>query len=454
MKLILKFAGPLLLLTGCSLEPNMETLAMPVSSRFPGVKNFHDPSAVDIPWRKFLLEPRLRRLIELALKNNRDLRIAVLNVETTRAQYGITASVAYPELSAQASFNRDKSNERISENWRASLASTSYELDLFGRVRCLSRGALEKFLATAEAQRAARIALISEVATRYYSTRLAEEQVAVARKTLESVQGSFEINKARADAGESNELDLRSSQGQVETARINLLTYERDVKRGCNALVLLIGCPLPANLPQVLDVSGSRLLSSISPGFPSDLIRNRPDILQAEHNLLASNADIGAARAAFFPSITLTGSSGSSTAEFSNLLGGSAVAWNFAPQIKVPIFDGGRNRATLASAESGKQIQLANYEKAIQTAFREVADALVEANSLDRQVPVSGELVKTQAARLQLAGERFLQGEAPYLEVLNAQQDLFNAELRHLDARFKGLESRILLYKSLGGGWK
>jgi multidrug efflux system outer membrane protein len=313
---------------------------------------------------------------------------------------------------------------------------------------------LERFFATAEAQRAAKISLIAEVASKYYATRLAEEQIAVSRQTLQTVQRSYDLNKARRDAGESNELDLRTAESQVETARINVLTYERDLARGNNALVLLIGCSLPDALPPAKDFSSSGLVSAISSGMPSDLIGNRPDIRQAEHNLRASNANIGAARAAFFPSISLTGSAGVTSAEFSTLLGGGTNAWSFTPQVHVPIFNAGRNRANLHSAETENQIELANYEKSIQMGFREVSDALVDAASFDRQIPVSESLVETQSARFKLADERFLQGESPYLDVLTAQQDLFSAKLRLLSLKYQSLNSRISLYKSLGGGWK
>jgi multidrug efflux system outer membrane protein len=443
-----------MLFTGCNLDPQIRHTMIPVSSRYPGARATADPELVDVPWSRFFLEPRLRDLIGLALENNRDLRMATLQVEKSRAQYGVTASASYPEVSAQGSLARNQSDGRISNDWRANLASTSYELDLFGRVRSLNRQALETYFATAEAQRAAKVVLISEVASQYYSIRLAEEQAIVSRKTLESVQNSHALNKARADAGESNQLELRASESQVESARLDVLTYEQQVARGNHALVFLVGSPLPRGLPSARDFASSRLVRPISPGMPSDLIRNRPDILQAEHKLLASNANIGAARAAFFPSITLTGSAGTRSADFANLFTGGAAAWNFAPQIHIPIFDGGRNRATLQAAESERRIEVAAYEKAIQIAFREVADALSDANTQDSRIPIAISLMKIQSARLQLADERFLQGESPYLEVLTAQQELYGAELGLLDTRHQSLDARISLYKSLGGGWK
>jgi outer membrane protein, multidrug efflux system len=453
MKHILPLIAAMLLLAGCTLDPQMGKSRLPVSASFLGGSS-STTAAADIPWRKFFVEPRLRKLIELSLANNRDLRIAALNVEKSRAQFVVTASASLPDISAQSSFTREKSNGTIRENWRTSLGFTAYELDFFGRIRSQNREALETFLATNEAQRSAKISLIAEVASRYYAIRLAEEQAALARKTLESVQASYQLNKARADAGETNQLDLRSAESQVQYARINLLSYERDIARGHNALTLLLGCPMPADLPTPRDYASTALLANVSSGLPSALILHRPDILQAEHQLLAANANIGAARAAFFPSISLTGSLGNSSTHLSQLFRGSSATWSFAPQITVPIFNAGRNRANLAAAESSRKIELANYEKSIQTAFREVADSLADANTYREQIPIATELVKTQSARFDLATERYQQGESPYLEVLTAQQELFNAQLNLLGTQYNNLNAHITLYKSLGGGWK
>lgn len=441
----------ILLLAGCTLDPPMGKSRLPVSTKFPGGSTSTD-AAADIPWRKFFLEPRLRKLIEHSLANNRDLRVAALNVEKSRAQFGVTASSLLPDVSGQSTFSREKSNNSIRENWRTSLGFNAYELDFFGRIRSQNREALEKYFATSEAQRSANISLIAEIATRYYAIRLAEEQAALARKTLESVQASYQLNKARTDAGETNQLDLRTAESQVQNARLNLLSYERDIARSTNALTLLLGSPIPEKIPASRDYS-TALLAKVTSGLPSALLLYRPDILQAEHQLLAANANIGAARAAFFPSISLTGSLGSSSAEFSNLLGSSAATWNFAPQITIPIFNAGRNRANLGAAESSQKIELANYEKSIQTAFREVADSLADENTYRAQIPIATELVKTQTNRFELANQRYLQGESPYLDVLTAQQDLFTAQLSLLNARFNNLTARISLYKSLGGGW-
>lgn len=453
MKPSLAICAALLLLASCTLDPPMGKLHIPVSARFPGGSSSAD-AAADIPWRKFFLEPRLRKLIELSLANNRDLRVAASNVERSRAQFGITASASFPDVSNHASFNREKSNGTKRENWGASVGFTAYELDFFGRIRSQNREALEKFLATTEAQRSAKISLIAEVASRYYTIRLAEEQAAIARNTLESVEASYALNKARADAGETNQLDLRTAESQVKNARINLLSYERDIALGTNSLTLLLGGPIPAALPSSRDYSSTSLLADISSGLPSSLLLHRPDILQAEHNLLAANANIGAARAAFFPDISLTGSTGSSSVDFSNLFRGSFATWSFAPQITMPIFNAGRNRANLSAAESSQKIEVANYEKSIQTAFREVADSLADASAFGSQIPIATELVKTQTSRLDLADDRYRQGESPYLEVLTAQQELFNARLTLLNSQFNDLNARISLYKSLGGGWK
>ncbi len=453
MKHLLHPIAATLLLASCTLDPPLGKSRLPVSSRFPGGTS-STTAAADIPWRKFFLEPRLRQLIDLTLANNRDLRIAALNIEKSRAQYGMTSSASLPDISNQAAFQRDKSNGNIRENWRNSVGFTAYELDFFGRIRSQNREAAEKFLATAEAQRAAKISLISEVASRYYAIRLAEEQAAVANKTLESVQASYTLNKARANAGETNQLDLRTAESQVQNARLSLLAYQRDIARGTNALTLLLGTPIPASLSNSRDYTSPTLLAHLTSGLPSALILHRPDILQAEHKLLAANANIGAARAAFFPTISLTASNGTASADFSNLLSGNTATWNFAPTITIPIFNAGRNRANLAAAEASQKIELASYEKSIQTAFREVADSLADTQTFSSQIPIAADLIKTQTTRFDLANQRYLQGESPYLEVLTAQQELFNAQLSLLNAQFNNLNARITLYKSLGGGWK
>lgn len=455
-----------LALSGCTMIPNYQRPSAPIAAQYPATSGTNESNTADIGWRDFITEERLRKLVELALVNNRDLRVAVLNVEQSRAQYRITRSSLLPTVEAGGSYTRAKSSQsgavneiggssgRTYDVWSASVGTTSYEVDLFGRVRSLSRQALEKYFATDEARRSAQISLVAEVATQYFALREAEEQLALARRTLQAVQDSYALNKASFDAGAINELDLRTAEGQVETARINVLTYERQCSQIENALVLLIGQSLPADLPAASGFGKTNLLAEISPGLPSELIQRRADILQAEHTLKAVNANIGAARAAFFPRITITSSVGTTSDEFSKLFGSGTGVWSFSPQISLPIFTGGQVRADLDSAKIGTRIEVANYEKAIQTAFREVADALVANGSYAQQIGAESKLAETQQRRFDLANLRYRQGEDSYLNVLSAQQDLYSAQQGLLQAQYNKLASQIALYKALGGGWK
>jgi len=475
----------LLASAGCTFIPRYERPATPVPATFPSHENAdssgspasapaasaHPASATtvasDIASNDFFAEARLKRLIQLALENNRDLRIAVLNVEQNRAEYGITRSAVFPTVQANGSYARQSTSLATgtsgvaagnstftSSSWSAGAGISAYELDLFGRVRSQTAQALEQYFATEEARRAAQVILVGEVATQYFTLRQAQEQLQLARVTLEAVQASYALNKATFDAGQSNELDLRQSEGQVETSQLNLQIYQRQVTEARHALELLLGAPLPADLPAEQPFSDTGLVAEVPPGLPSDLVERRPDILQAEHSLKAANANIGVARAAFFPTISLTGSAGFSSSQLSSLFKAGSREWSFAPQVSVPIFTGGKNRAQLESARAGERIQVATYEKAIQSAFREVADALIEVETYSRQIEIENALIKTQQRRLELATLRYRQGEDTYLSELTAQQDLYTAQQGLLQAQFNKLAGQIALYRALGGGWK
>ena len=295
---------------------------------------------------------------------------------------------------------------------------------------------------------------MAEVASQYFQLRQAEEQIQLARQTLGTVQESYALNQATFEAGASNELDLRTAEGQVQTAKINLLAYERQLALSQDALTLLVGQPLPPDLPSPRGFGDTNLLAEIPAGLPSDLLQRRPDILEAEHTLKAAHANIGAARAAFFPSITLSASVGTTSSQLAQLFSGGTGVWSFSPQVNLPIFTGGRNRANLESAKVGTRIEVANYEKAIQTAFREVADALAEISSYTQQVQEEKTLIAAQQRRYELANTRYRQGEDSYLNVLSAQQDLYSAQQGLLQSQFSALDSRISLYKAVGGGWQ
>jgi multidrug efflux system outer membrane protein len=440
--------------SGCTMIPQYQRPAVSVATSFPAVTTNNETHVAEIGWRDFVAEPRLQKLVELALTNNLDLRVAVLNVEQSRAQYRITRSASFPGIDGGGSFTRSHANDVTANQWSASIGTTAYEIDLFGRVRSLNRQALEKFFATDEARRAAQISLVAEIATEYFALRQAEQQLALARQTLQTVQGSYELNKASFDAGAVNELDLRTAEGQVETAKINVLTYERQRAQAENALTLLVGQPLPVELPAAKSLGGTNILAEIAPGLPSELVQRRADILEAEHTLKAANANIGAARAAFFPRITFTTSIGTTSSQLSELFQSGTGVWSFSPQVTLPIFTGGQTMADLDAAKISKRIEIANYQKAIQTAFREVADALVETSTYAQQIEDEERLVATQQRRFDLATLRYRQGEDSYLNVLSAQQDLYNAQQGLLSAQYNKLASQIALYQALGGGWK
>ncbi len=444
-----------LALAGCTLIPQYERPAAPVAARFPGTQNTNAaPPVTDRSWREIFPDACLRRLIEIALTNNLDLRTAILNVEQSRAQYRITRSASLPSVAGSGSSTRAEANGHTGNEWNANVGTTAYELDLFGRVRSLNQQALAAFLATVEAQHSVQLSLIAGIANAYFTLREAQMQLELATQTVASVQEAYALNQATFAAGASTEQDLRTAEAQVETAKINVLEYQRRVAQSQHALEPLIGQPLPADLPEPLPFADAQLVAEVPVGLPSDLLQRRPDILAAEHTLQAANANIGAARAQFFPAIKLTASIGATSSQFDQLLSSSSGVWSFAPQITVPLFTGGQNRANLDSARISARIDVANYQKTIQTAFREVADALVAAHNYAAELEAQVVLINAQRVRFNLATARYRQGDAAYLEVLSAQQDLYSAQQSQLATQFNKLASQISLYQALGGGWQ
>ncbi len=461
-------------LVGCTMIPAYRQPALPVPDQFPGAgaatasgAAAQSSAAAEIAAHEVFRDERLNRLVELALANNRDLRTAVLNVQQTEAQYRISRSALLPTVQGSAGATRSHSSftENLpgqppvslgstSNSFSANVGVTAYELDLFGHVRSQNAQALEQYFQSQEARRAAQVSLVGQVATQYLSLRETEELLALTQSTLAAVQSSYDLNKALFDAGSSSELDLRQSEGQVESARISVETYQRQLQQARDALQLLLGAPIPADLPPARPFSDAEMIAEVPAGLPSDLIARRPDILQAEHALKAANANIGAARAAFFPSISLTGSVGVSSTQLSSLFKAGSGVWSFGPQISLPLFTGGHNLAQLDVAKVSQRLEVAAYEKAIQSAFREVADALVGVDSYARQITLEQALIETQQRRLELATLRYRQGEDTYLNELAAQQDLYSAQQGLLQAQFNRLSSKVSLYQALGGGWK
>lgn len=444
-------------LTGCSLMPKYERPYSPVAKEWP----FYDADNAiligNIRGSTFFNDARLRKLIELSLKNNRDLRLAALNVELLRVQYKAGTARGFPNIDALGNGLRQRdvtSDEGDLTTGKYSLKAgvTAYELDFFGRVRSLRAQALQNYLASQEARRSVQIALIAQVGIQYLTERALQEQLVQTHATLQSVQDYYELIKRSYDIGHASELDLRSAQAQVENARSNVASLERSQKQAVNALVLLIGEPIPNDLPEAELFSSQRVLTSIPPGLPSDLIAHRPDILEAEYQLKGANANIGAARAAFFPKITLTGSGGIASVKLMDLFTGGSV-WSFAPQITMPIFDAGANKANLEVAKIRKSIEVVRYEKVIQVAFKEVADALSAQTSFDQQIQAQEDLVKAQQQRYDLADVRYRNGVDSLLTVLIAQQELYSAKQNLIQSQLLRFSNLITLYKALGGGW-
>jgi multidrug efflux system outer membrane protein len=450
-------------LAGCaSMAPTYERPTPPIPSGFPAGPAYKDdgnpnsPSASEIGWREFLVDPRLQQLVEIALQNNRDLRVAALNVREVQAQYRIQRSALLPSVAgfAQNSASRDptKTTNATQRIYSAGV-SAAWEIDFFGRLRSLSDAALQQFFATREARRAAQMLLVAQVADQYLVLLAFDEQLAVTRQTLASAQTSYNIVKLQFDTGTAPELSLRQAQSIVEQANANLAAQVRARAQAENALVLLLGQPLPTDLPPAMALGDQHILADLPAGVPSALLDRRPDILQAEALLRSENANIGAARAAFFPRISLTASLGSASAALSGLFGAGSLAWAFAPAITVPIFEGGALQANLDVATIRKDIGIAQYEKAIQTAFREVADGLAARGTYDDQFAAQERYTATQQRSLELADFRYRNGVDSYLQVLTAQTGLYTAQQGLVTTRLQRLTSLVDLYRALGGGW-
>jgi multidrug efflux system outer membrane protein len=453
-------------IAGCSLTPELVRPAAPVAPEFPphaAAAPGLTPArpAVDIGWREFFPDARLQALIASALENNRDLRTAALRIEEARAQYNVQSADLLPNLNAAASGSRSRTPAGVSATGRplltnvyqVGLSLASFELDFFGRVRSLNDAALAAYLATEEAQRAAQISLVAETAKAYLSELGAGEQLVLARRTLEGRQQGYKLAKQRFDVGASSALDLRLNETLVQSARVSVLQLQRQQAQARNALTLLVGRPL-GDLPEGSDLSSQNVVTSIPAGLPSDLLTNRPDIRAAESRLVAANANIGAARAAFFPRISLTAALGTASTALSGLFDAGSMSWSFTPQLALPIFDAGRNRGNLDLAVVRRDLAVTDYERTIQTAFREAADALVARGTLEEQVEAQRLVREAQADRLNLADQRFRAGVASSLDVLDAQRELFTAEQSLVQTRLLRLTNAVDVYRTLGGGLK
>lgn len=409
----------------------------------------------DVGWRDFFVDPKLAQLIARSLENNRDLRVAVLNVERARALYRIQRADRVPSVGAAATLTRTGGdNLAVNDAYGVNIGISMFELDLFGRVRNLSQAALERYFAQQEARRSAHLSLVAEVANAYLTLAADGELLRVAQATLESQETAYRLTHKRHESGAVSGLELNQARTTVETARADASRYAGQVGKDANALSLLVGAPLePALLPEGFATHLSDL-EAVPAGLPSEVLLRRPDVLQAEHALRAANANIGAARAAFFPSIRLTGSAGSASDELSGLFKGGSFVWSVAPRIDVPIFQGGRLFANLDVSKADRDIALALYEKSIQTGFREVADALSLGSALAGQRMALESLVEAATNADRLSRSRYEAGRDSYLVLLDAQRTLYAAQQALVSARLAEQANRVTLYKVLGGGWK
>ncbi|PKO62124.1 MAG: multidrug transporter [Betaproteobacteria bacterium HGW-Betaproteobacteria-18] len=448
-------------LAGCSLMPTYERPIAPVASQWPASAAVSAPGdttgARSIPalaWQDYFTDPTLRQLIDTALANNRDLRVSVLNTQQARAQLGIRQADQFPTLNAAATGSRSPdSNGAIKSAYSAGLTVTAYELDFFGRVASLKEQALAQYLATSESAQAAQISLIATVAQSWMSLLADEALLAVSHQTLDSRAESLKLVELKLQHGAASDFELRGAQTLLESTRVTLAQQQRQRALDENALVLLLGQPLgEASREQLKRQNVTPLqFAELPAGLPSELLARRPDIRQAEHLLIASNANIGAARAAFFPRISLTAGAGSASNALSGLFKDGAWGWTLAPQLVLPIFDAGRNQANLDAARTGREVAVAQYEKAIQSAFREVADALASRATLVHQLQASQALLEAETARNHLTQLRLDHGVANQLEWLDARRSLFAAQQALVQTRLACQQNQIALFKTLGG---
>ena len=461
---MLSLVAAALVLNGCTMIPKYTRPDLPVPTAWLQSASGNDTppgsrAAAEISWEQYFTDPNLRKVIELALANNRDLRIAALNIEKAQALYRIQRSELYPGVGVMAAGNKYRLPEKMANDGVATIYEqttfevgvSSWELDLFGRIRSLKARALEAYLATEQARGAAQTSLIAATAGSYLALAADTESLRLVRETMNAQQASLDLIQKSRDAGVASDLDVRQAQSQVEVARVAVAQFTGLVAVDRNTLDLLAGAPVPADLlPDSLESATTG--ATLSPSLPSEVLLRRPDILTAEHQLKAANANIGAARAAFFPRITLTAGIGSMSPELSGLFDSGTRTWSFAPQIVAPIFVGGALRANVRAAEVDRDIAVAQYEKAIQVAFSEVSDALTLRNTLVEQRHAHEALVNAWEETYRLSDARYKAGIDGYLGVLVAQRSLLAAQQGLISVRLAEQANLVTLYKVLGGG--
>lgn len=444
---------------GCaSLEPPVPPVPNPtVPTQWPvpiEAASLPARAAADIGWREFFGDPKLQTLIARALANNRDVRVAILNIEKARAQYRMQRAGQLPWVGGSVSSEHIGGEVPSSNSYSAGVGVTAFELDLFGRARTLTEIALQQYLAQEATRRSTEVVLVGEIANLYLTLAIDQERWRLSQATLKNYQESATLIEKRYSLGAVSGLDVEQIRTQVQSARVDVARYEGQIATDINALTLLVGAPVePALFPDKPDDPIAGFVVP-PPGLPSETLLRRPDIQAAEFRLQAATANIRIARAAFFPSITLTGSVGLASTELSELFGGNSLLWSFMPKLTVPIFQAGRLEANLASTVADRDIALAQYEKSIQTGFREVADALTAASTLVRQYEAQTALVEAATRAESLSRLRYQAGRDSYLGLLDAQRTLYAAQQGLLATYLAAQINRVTLYKVLGGGWK
>lgn len=452
--------SPLLLalvLTGCvNLAPDYQRPAAPVAEQWPTATSASTTSA-DINWKSLFTDARLRDTVALALTNNRDLRVAALNVEYQRAQYRIQRAELFPAVSATAEGTRQRSvtngSSAVSSQYSVGLGVSSYELDLFGRLDNLKDAALEQYLSLEQTRRSTQLSLVAEVATAWMTLAADQQLLKLANDTYASQQKTYTLVQQSHGLGGESGVSLAQARSTVESARADAANYASQVEQDRNALELLVGERLSDTLLPGDQPFDTTLLVGVPQGLPSSLLQRRPDVLAAEHSLKAANADIGAARAAFFPSITLTASGGTASSELSGLFKDGSGAWSFAPSINLPIFNAGSNRASLDAAKVNSEIEVATYEKTIQTAFSEVADALSVRGHINERLDAQRSLTDATDTAYQLSLALYKEGSESFMDVLDAQRSLYSAQQSLINLKLTEQTNRVTLYKTLGGEW-
>jgi outer membrane protein, multidrug efflux system len=457
------------LLSACTLEPTYHRPESPVSPLQSTVDS--GAFAADMGWREFFVDPQLRQLIAMALVNNRDLRVAALNVKSAQAHYRIQRADLFPTIDASAVEQVDRfpagafgsllsggatgsgaAGASTVRFFDVGIGFTSYELDLFGRVQSLNHVALQQYLSYGETRRSVQLTLVAEVASAYLTLLTDETLLGITRETLKNQNEAYALAKQMFGAGTTTELALRQAASTVDTARANVAQYNRQLAEDRDALQLLLGAPVPDSMEFSGGLDRGPVVSDIREAIPSDVLIRRPDVLAAEHDLRAANAQIGAARAAFFPAISLTGSFGTASSQLSGLFKGDSRIWTFSPQISMPIFAAGANVANLQATKLARDTAIAQYEKAIQSAFREVGDALSARSTLEEQLGAQEALVADSMQASRLADMRFRGGVDNYLSALDAQRSLYSAQQQLQGVRLMQLQNLVTLYKALGGG--